>query len=170
MNAVRRALVLAVALFVAVPAMAADWTLGGGTVKFSTPDDWVTLMQSQGDPELIVFQVPDPSPTGQNTLARIGVTVEPASSAAQFSRFISAARTHARTLTGYKLDEDTGRDDQLIYTARENNVSQIYVERYFRKKGHAVMLRCIRPQHTEAGRAWTERFDRNCEAIARQLR
>ncbi len=58
-------MVLASALVLASAAHATDVSMADGSVSFSTPDSWVGIMETQGDPEVRVFQVPDPSPTGK---------------------------------------------------------------------------------------------------------
>jgi len=42
---------------------AAEVSMGDGNITFATPDSWLAIMQTQGEPEAQVFQVPDPSPT-----------------------------------------------------------------------------------------------------------
>ena len=59
------AVALAVGLLAAAAASATDVSMANGSVNFSTPDSWLGIMQTDGDPEVRVFQVPDPSPTGQ---------------------------------------------------------------------------------------------------------
>jgi aminocarboxymuconate-semialdehyde decarboxylase len=41
-----------------------------GSVHFSTPSNWLGIMQVDGDPEVRVFQVPDPSPPARTTRSR----------------------------------------------------------------------------------------------------
>jgi hypothetical protein len=58
------AIVLALGLLAATPAPAADVSMANGSVNFSTPDGWMEILETDGDPEVRAFQVPDPSPTG----------------------------------------------------------------------------------------------------------
>jgi hypothetical protein len=144
----RRLPVLLAALLISLPALAGDWSLGGGSVRFHTPDNWMTIMQGQGEPEIIVFQVPDPSPTGQNTLSRVTVTVAKAASEQAFRQFVDGAHQHASKLPDYKPD-NAKHGDTLRYTAQENGVTNVYVEHYARVDGHAVKVRCIRRQELD---------------------
>ena len=50
-----RSIFLAGALLLAGSAYATDVSMAGGSVGFSTPDNWVTIMETQGDPEIRVF-------------------------------------------------------------------------------------------------------------------
>lgn len=48
-------------------------------------------METQGDPEARVFQVPDPSPTGKVSLARVTVTVTRVADISAFHQFMAEA-------------------------------------------------------------------------------
>lgn len=159
--------VLLLALFAAAPAaVAADYTLSNGAVHFSAPDDWMRIMQTQGDPEAMVFQVPDPSPTGHQTLARVSVSSKRAADLGAFRQYAQASMQKARTLPGFDAGKDGGDATTLSYTAEENGVRQHYLERYFFEAGHAVQVRCVRPVATQAGRDWIRAFDAGCEHVA----
>ena len=66
---------------------ATEVSMADGSVTFSTPNDWLDIMDTQGDPEVRVFQVPDPSPTGKSSLARITVTVRQAPDINSFQQY-----------------------------------------------------------------------------------
>src|SRR5512139_245744 len=42
---------LATALLMAGPTVAADVSMANGAITFSTPDNWMGIMETQGDPE-----------------------------------------------------------------------------------------------------------------------
>jgi hypothetical protein len=162
------AVALAVGLLIAAAASATDVSMANGSVNFSTPDSWLGIMQTDGDPEVRVFQVPDPSPTGQTVLARVTVTVTQVSDLDEFHAYQNQAATKAAALPSYKA-VSTADPDNLSYTAQEAGVASSYRERYWFKDGHAIQLRCVRPQQSQAGAAWIAAFDRGCDAIAARL-
>ena len=82
---------------------AAEVSMADGNITFTTPDSWLAIMQTQGDPEAQVFQVPDPSPTGKSSLARITVTVTQVPDNSSFQQFIAEATAKALALPGYKV-------------------------------------------------------------------
>ena len=82
---------------------ATDVSMADGSVHFSTPDNWLSIMETQGDPEAKVFQVPDPSPTGKNSLARVTVTVKLVNDVNSFNQYRSEATAKAMALPGYKV-------------------------------------------------------------------
>lgn len=160
---------LASALLLAGTAHAADVSMADGQVHFSTPSSWLDIMDTQGDPEVHVFQVPDPSPTGQNSLARVTVTVKQVPSISGFHQYIGAASARARALQGYAA-ATAAEPNSSRYTAQENGAQLSYSERYWFKGSYAIQLRCARPTQSEAGAAWAATFDQGCDAIAAQLK
>ncbi len=166
------AFIAALTLLLAGVGHAADVSMAGGSVNFSTPDSWPTIMQTDGDPEVRVFQVPDPSPTGTTSLARITVTVKQVADIDAFQQYVSAAAAKSTALTDYQPGRTTSSTrgmDSAIYSARENGVQFVYSETYWFKNGHAIQLRCVRPAQSQAGEGWSAEFDKGCVAIATKL-
>ena len=145
-------------------------SMAGGSVNFSTPDNWLGIMQTDGDPEVRVFQVPDPSPTANSALARVTVTVKQVPDLGGFQQYMASATQKAKALTGYQPGAGTGGPNSASYTAQENGAPFVYSERYWFKDNHAIQLRCVRPAQSQAGAAWSNAFDQGCNAIAASLR
>ena len=162
-------ILLAGALLLAGTACATDISMAGGNVGFSTPDDWVTIIETQGEPEMRVFQVPDPSPTGHDQLAYVSVVVKQADDLAAFEQFVGGALRKARALKGYQASGNPQGPNSYAYTAQEGGAPYRYSERYWFKNNHAVQLRCARPASTQAGAAWVASFDKGCDAVAASL-
>ncbi len=149
---------------------AAEVSMAGGRITFNTPGDWLAIMQTQGDPESQVFQVPDPSPTGKSNLARVTVTVKQVPDIDSFQQFIAEATAKALGLPGYKPVPEAPSPNSNIYTARENGTAFSYTEHYWMKNGLAIQLRCVRPSQSQAGAARKSAFDKGCSSIAAQLK
>ncbi|WP_426702562.1 hypothetical protein ACPPVV_06045 [Rhodanobacter sp. Col0626] len=164
------AIALLTTLVLAGAVHAADVSMADGSVTFSTPGNWLGIMETQGDPEAKVFQVPDPSPTGKTNLARVTVTVKQVPDVNSFQQYMSEATAQAMALPGYKATPIPPVPNSNIYTARENATEFNYTEHYWFKNGHAIQLRCVRPGESQAGAAWKAEFDKGCAAIAAQLK
>lgn len=160
---------IALCLLVSLPAVAASVSMANGSVSFDTPANWMAIMQTSGDPEVQVFQVPDASPTGQTALARVTVTVKQEPDASGFDAWVGQGTAHAAALPGYQVGASSAAAHSYRYTAREAGVDSSYREIYWYRNGHAIQLRCVRPKQTQAGAAWIAAFDRGCEALAKQL-
>ncbi|GGY23495.1 hypothetical protein GCM10008098_16190 [Rhodanobacter panaciterrae] len=164
------AITLTATLLLASHVQATEVTMADGSVHFNAPDNWLGIMETQGDPEAKVFQVPDPSPTGKNSLARVTVTVKLADDVNSFNQYRSEATAKAMALPGYKAGAVPPAPNSNVYTAQENATEFSYIEHYWFKNGHAIQLRCVRPSQSQAGAAWKAEFDKGCEAIAAQLK
>ena len=164
------AAVFAIGLLAAAPAPATDVSMAGGSVSFSTPDGWMDIMDTDGDPEVRAFQVHDPSPTGQTVLARVTVTVKLVPDINGFRSYMDQTKAKATALPGYRAAPQNATSNSVSYTAREAGVASSYREFYWYKDGRAIQLRCVRPQQSQAGAAWTTAIDRGCDAIAARLK
>jgi hypothetical protein len=139
-------------------------------VQFHTPDDWVDILDTQGDPEVHVFQVPDSSPTGKISLSRVTVTVKQVGDISGFQQYVGTTSAKSLALPGYKPAAVAPGPNTFVYTAQESGVPYNYTERYWFKNGIAIGLRCLRPSQSEAGAAWKADFDKGCDAIAAKLK
>lgn len=157
-------------LLLAASATATEVDMAGGSVSFQTPDNWVSIMEIQGDPEVRVFQVPDPSPTASSSLARVSVTVKQVDDLTSFQQYVSGATLKAKALTGYAPAASADGPNSARYTAQEDGTQFSYSERYWFRNNHAIQLRCVRPLQSQAGAAWGSAFDQGCDAIAARLK
>ena len=165
-----RTVLIASALLLAGTVHATEVSMANGQVHFSAPDAWLDIMDTQGDPEARVFQVPDPSPTAQNSLARVTVTVKQTPNVGAFKQYVGEATAKAMALPGYKATAHGDANNTYTYTAQEAGAQFNYSERYWFKDNRAIQLRCVRPQQSQAGAAWVAAFDKGCDAIAAQLK
>lgn len=156
------ALLCACALATAPAALAADYALANGAVKFSAPDAWPMLMEKQdGSRQFVALQVQDPSNT--NALARITVTTEQVDGVQGFQQFLEASTARAHKLPGYNADSTVGSSSSLRYTATENKEKNAYTEHYAYRSNLAIQVRCIRPVNAPAD--WRNTFDAGCQSI-----
>jgi hypothetical protein len=161
---------VAATLLLAGTLHAADVSMANGSVQFHTPDDWVDILDTQGDPEVHVFQVPDTSPTGKVSLSRVTVTVKQVADISGFQQYVATTSAKALVLPGYKAAATAPKPNTFFYTAKENGVQYTYSERYWFKNGIAVELRCLRPSQSDAGAAWKAAFEKGCDMIAEKLK
>jgi hypothetical protein len=142
---------------------AEDISMAAGKLRFATPANWLAIMQTQGDPEVQVFQVPDPSPAGSQTLARVTVTVKMEPDVTSFQQYVAQASAKGKALTGY-VAARSANPLELSYSAQEAGARLAYHERYWFTAGMAIQLRCVRPATGDA--RWTAAFDGGCASVA----
>jgi len=153
---------LLIALAFASPAIGAtDVSMANGELRFPVPDHWVPIMQSQGDTETQVFQVPGSS-EADATLSRVSVTVQKVPNLNGFQQFAGTMRSRATGLKEYSPGKASSPTEN-VYTAREGKVKQGYFERYFYSNGYAIQLRCIRPSDDAK---FSATFDKGCADVA----
>lgn len=167
-----RTLAMLATLLATPQVFATDVSMADGSVKFSVPDGWMGIMQTEGDPEARVFQVPDPSPTASNTLARVTVLVKKVGDMDGYHQFVEAASSKASKLPDYHSIRNVANSNgpsSYAYTAREGGVLLSYMEQYWFHSGNAIQLRCLRPAQSQAGGLWSNAFDKGCSDLAAQL-
>ncbi|UPG87206.1 hypothetical protein L2Y94_07590 [Luteibacter aegosomatis] len=145
-------------------AIAGDVSMAGGDVRFHVPDAWVSIMQSDGDTESQVFQVPGSS-AADATLARVSITLQKAPSLLVFQQFDKDYRDRASHLTEYKPGK-AKMPTEHVYSAKEGTVRLEYYERYFYANGYAIQLRCIRPS---GDAKFSATFDKGCADVAASM-
>lgn len=150
--------------------LASSYTLANGGFRFSVPDGWPRIMQTDGDPETMVFQVPDDSPSRRESLARVSITSARVSDVTSFQAFVAEDTAHAQALPGFTLDKQRSTPTAFYYTASEGGVAQAYTAHYYFHNGYAIQVRCVRPAQSQAGDDWTRTFDEGCAAITSSLR
>jgi hypothetical protein len=156
---------LPLALLLASPLVTAtDVSMAGGSLHVAVPDNWVPIMQSEGETETQVFQVPG-STAADATLARVSITLQQVANLNGFQQFSGTMRSRASGLTEYAAGKATSPTEN-VYTAKEGKVKLDYVERYFYSGGYAIQLRCIRPT---GDARWNASFDKGCADVAAHM-
>lgn len=153
------------ALLFASPALGAtDVSMMDGAIRFAIPDQWVPIMQSAGENETQVFQVPGAS-AANATLARVSVTAQKVPNLNGFQQFAGNLRSHATSLAEYAPGKANSSTEN-VYTAKEGAVKLQYFERYFYSDGFAIQLRCIRPADDAR---FSTAFDKGCADVAAHM-
>lgn len=150
-------------------AVAADYSLNDGAIVFSAPSDWPVIMQmSEGNPQVVAFQVKDPADAGTGESTRVTVTTRKLDDAQAFQTFVNQSLDKARQTPGY--ESETGGDgSSLRYSGLNQKARYKYRESYFYKNGIAVQLRCVHPVLKATSPAWIAAFDQGCDQIAASL-
>jgi hypothetical protein len=145
-------------------AAATDVSLAGGAFHVTVPDNWVPIMQSEGETETQVFQVPGAA-AADATLARVSITLQQVPNLNGFQQFSGNMRSRASGLTEYAAGKAASPTEN-VYTAKEGKVKLDYFERYFYSGGYAIQLRCVRPT---GDAKWNASFDKGCADVAAHM-
>lgn len=150
-------------------AMASDYALVGGKVRFQAPDAWPAIMQkTNGDPQFFAFQVRNPK--APDTLTRVTVTTHAISALGDFKAFAKKELADAQHATGYRAIDDRNSDPSTLhYSMDESGQRQVVRMSLFYRNGYAVVLRCVRPENAQATRQWLDAYRQGCASLANQL-
>ena len=136
---------LAATLLLAGTLHAADISMANGSVQFHTPDDWVDILDTQGDPEVHVFQVPDTSATGKVSLSRVTVTVKQVGDISGFQQYVEYLLREGACAARLQGSGGPAQTQYVcIHRAGKRRRQYSYSERYWLKDGNAIQLRCLR--------------------------
>jgi hypothetical protein len=156
---------LPLALVLAAPAVyAGDVAMGDGVIHFTVPDSWSMIMQSSGETETQVFQVPGSS-HADATLSRVTVTLKKAADLRAFQTFSGEMRSRATNLKDYAAATPKSPTEN-VYSAKEGSTKLDYYERYFFANGFAIQLRCVRPS---GDARFSAAFDKGCADVAKSM-
>ncbi|UXI66993.1 hypothetical protein [Tahibacter amnicola] len=146
-----------------------NFALNGGLINFTAPSEWPVIMQmSEGNPQVIAFQVKDPADTGTGEASRVSVTTRKIDDAQAFQQFVNTSLEKARQTPGYE-HQTKSDSNTLRYTGLNAKTKYAYRENYFYKNGVAVQLRCVHPLLKETTSAWLNAFEQGCDQIATSL-
>jgi hypothetical protein len=153
------------ALVLAAPAAGAtDVAMADGVIHFSVPESWTMIMQSSGETESQVFQVPGSS-HADATLSRVTVTLKKVPDLRAFQQFSGDMRSRATSLKDYAPGTPKSPTEN-IYSAKEGTTKLAYYERYVFTNGYAIQVRCIRP---DGDAKFSATFDKGCADVASSL-
>lgn len=165
-----RSLLVAALVASATAAASADFDLNGGSVHFRAPADWPVIMQvSEGNPQVIAFQVKDPATEGTEEGSRVTVTSKKLGDGNAFQSMVNGALEKAKQQTGFEQDKDNTDSSSLRYYAAESKTRYHYREHFYYKNGLGVQLRCARPVLDKTSKEWVATFEKGCDEIAASL-
>lgn len=154
------------------PAFAQDgaYSLNDGAVRFKVPSGWTAMMQkTDGNPQAIAFQVPDPAAQGSDDATSVTVKTRHLANDSQFGVIVREQIDHARQQPGYEADA-TGTDASTHRYHVVRGQTKYAVRDSFREVGGvAVEVRCQRPLLDATPAAWSAQFDADCSAVVASL-
>lgn len=164
------AFLLALSCATPVAAQVGDYALNDGQVRFSVPSGWTALMQkTEGNPQAIAFQVPDPATQGSEDTASVTVKTRHLANASQFGVVVREQIDHARQQPGYEADA-AGTDASTHRYHVVRGKTKYFVRDSFQARGEvAIEVRCQRPLLDATPASWSAQFDSDCSAVVASL-
>lgn len=148
-----------------------DYELNGGLVHFRVPPDWSAIMEkADGDPQAVIFQVPDPTAQGTEDTASVTVKTRSLKASGDFSGFVTDSFERAKGQAGYETDSSNKDSTIHRYFVMHNKTRYLVRDSYQLNGNVAVEVRCQRPLIDATPQAWSDAFDANCASVAASLK
>ncbi|HJT98515.1 MAG TPA: hypothetical protein VJ696_09390 [Rhodanobacteraceae bacterium] len=148
-----------------------DYTLNAGQVHFRVPPDWTAIMEkADGDPQAVIFQVPDPTAQGTEDTASVTVKTRSLKASADFSGFVTDSFERAKGQAGYETDSSNKESSVHRYYVMHNKTRYLVRDAYQLNGNVAVEVRCQRPLLDATPQAWSDAFDASCASVVASLK
>ena len=165
------ALTLAFASSLAFAQAKTDYTLNGGSVHFHVPGDWTAIMEkSDGDPQAVIFQVPDPATQGTEDTASVTIKTRAMKSGDDFQGFVTDAFERAKGQSGYENDSANKDSSTHRYFVTRNKVRYLVRDAYQMNGNVGIEVRCQRPLLDATPKEWNDQFDAACANVVASMK
>jgi hypothetical protein len=148
-----------------------DYTLNGDQVHFRVPPEWTAIMEkSDGDPQAVIFQVPDATAQGTEETASVTIKTRMLKDGVDFNGFVQDEFERSKGQAGY--ENDTSNKDATIhrYFVVRSKTRYLVRDHYQQNGTVAVQLRCQRPLLDATPKDWSDRFDASCASVIASMK
>lgn len=148
-----------------------DYTLNSGQVHFHVPPTWSAIMEkSDGNPQAVVFQIPDPATQGSEATASVTVKTRQLRSAIEFPSTVANEFERAKTQGGYENDASNTNKAVHQYFVVQGKMRYLVRDGFAQAGMVSVEVHCLRPLLPANTPAWTKEFDSACDGVLASLK
>jgi hypothetical protein len=148
-----------------------DYTLNDGDVRFSVPAEWSTMMEkSDGNPQAMVFKIPDPAAEGTEDTASITIKTRRLKSPADFPEAMQNELALSRAQSGYEADALTNDSGIHHYHVMRGKTRYAIRDKFVLRGDVAVQIRCQRPLLDGTSKDWTAVYENGCDRVVASLK
>ena len=142
-----------------------DFSLNDGKIRFRVPAAWTAIMEkSDGNPQAIVFQVPDPAASGTEDTATITVKTRQLDSPADFAEAMQNELLLSKAQSGYESVTADGNVHR--YFVLRGKTRYEVRDRFVLIGTIAAQVRCQRPLLAATSKEWTSTWDSGCSRVS----
>ena len=165
------ALALALASSLAFAQAKTDYTLNAGAVHFHVPGNWTAIMEkADGDPQAVIFQVPDPATQGTEDTASVTIKTRSLKSGDDFQGFVTDEFERSKGQAGYEADSANKDSTVHRYFVTRGKTRYLVRDSYQLSGNVAIEVRCQRPLLDATPKDWSDRFDASCASVVASLK
>lgn len=148
-----------------------DYNLNDGQVRFSVPAGWATIMEkSDGNPQAIIFQIPDPATAGTEDTASVTVKTRQLKSPLDFPEAMQNELALSRAQGGYEAEALTNDSGIHRYFVTRGQTRYAIRDKFVLQGTIAVQVRCQRPLLDATTKDWTSSYDAGCASVAASVK
>jgi hypothetical protein len=148
----------------------AQHSLNDGRVHFGAPVAWTTMMEkAEGNPQVIAFDVPDPTAHDNGESASVTVKTRELGAAADFTGSVQEEFERVRAQPGYEADPSARPEAGLQYFVQRGKTKYLVRESSSLIGTIHVLVRCQRPLIAATPAAWNAAFDADCSRVAQSV-
>lgn len=143
-----------------------SYDLNEGRVRFTVPPDWAAIMEkTEGNPQLVVFRVPDPTAEGSEDMASVTVKTQALRGTATFGGLVQEEFELSKQQTGYERDAAGAGENVHQYFVQRGPTRYLVHDRFRENRGVWVHIRCQRPLLAATPTTWNQQFDAACQRV-----
>lgn len=144
-----------------------DYALNDGKVRFRVPATWTAIMEkSDGNPQAIVFQVPDPATQGTEDAASITIKTRQLRAAGDFADAVQNELVLSKAQTGYESDASATDSGVHRYFVMRGKTRYAIRDKFVLIGTVTAQVRCQRPLLDATTKEWTAAYDSGCNSVA----
>ena len=148
-----------------------DYNLNNGAIKFSVPAGWNAIIEkSDGNPQAIIFVVPDPATEGTDDTASVTVKTRQLESPNSFAEATQDELNLSKAQTGYESDPDSSNPGVHRYYVMRGQTRYAIRDRFVLIGNVAVQVRCQRPLLSATAADWITSYDAGCNSVAASVK
>lgn len=148
-----------------------DYSLNAGQVNFHVPPEWTAIMEkADGDPQAVIFQVPDPVAQGSEDTASVTVKTRSLKASADFQGFVTDEFERSKGQAGYEADSANKDSTVHRYFVTRGKTRYLVRDSYQLSGNVAIEVRCQRPLLDATPKDWSDRFDASCASVVASLK
>ncbi|MGB0133708.1 hypothetical protein [Dokdonella sp.] len=148
-----------------------SYNLNEGNITFSVPAGWSAIMEkSDGNPQAIIFVVPDPAADGTDDTASVTVKTRRLNSPNDFAEATQNELSLSKAQTGYEAEPEGSNASVHRYFVTRGKSRYTIRDRFTLLGNVAIQVRCQRPLLDATTQDWISRFDAGCNSVASSVK
>lgn len=148
-----------------------EYNLNDGKVSFKVPAGWSAIMEKAGgNPQAIIFEVPDPAAEGTEDTASITVKTRQLQSPNDFAEATENELALSKAQSGYEVEAEGSNANVHRYFVTRGKTRYTIRDRFTLLGDIAVQVRCQRPLLPGTTPDWVARFDTGCDSVASSVK